>query len=178
MKLSYDRSGRSLGTAYVTYRSENAAREAITEFDGANANGQPIRLSIIPSGPSAKRNPFDSVVRPTRSLADRIDKPRSRGPERSRSPGRERRNSARRNQREDIDRYVPGERSRSPRRTRGGRGSSGPRGGRGDRRGGRGSRTDGEGRSLAQGRPRYTEEELDKDMSVLPFTVIQTLRLI
>ncbi|CAF9921474.1 MAG: hypothetical protein GOMPHAMPRED_002297 [Gomphillus americanus] len=159
LKLSYDRAGRSLGTAYVTYRTERSARQAITEFDGANANGQPIRLSIVPSGPAAKRNPFDSVVRPSRSLADRIDNPRNGGGrDRSRSPGRERRNSARRTQRDDIDRYVPRERSRSPRRGRGGRGN------RGDRRGGRGGRNDAEGRSTVQGRPRYTQEELDKDM--------------
>ena len=38
--LRYDRAGRSEGLAFVTYESERDAREAIKQFDGANANGR------------------------------------------------------------------------------------------------------------------------------------------
>ena len=45
LDLQYDRAGRSEGTAYVTYESARDAKEAIREFDGANANGKtPSRL--------------------------------------------------------------------------------------------------------------------------------------
>ncbi len=40
LDLQYDRAGRSEGTAYVTYESARDAKEAIREFDGANANGK------------------------------------------------------------------------------------------------------------------------------------------
>ena len=61
---------------------------------------------------------------------------------------------------------MPGEdggrlsRSRSPGRRRGGRGDGG------ERRGGRGRREEGrqEGRHMVNGRPRMTQEELDKEM--------------
>lgn len=39
MSLTYDRAGRSEGIAYVTYESAHDAKEAIREFDGANAKG-------------------------------------------------------------------------------------------------------------------------------------------
>ena len=39
LKLMYDRAGRSGGTAFVTYESYQDAKEAIREFDGANAAG-------------------------------------------------------------------------------------------------------------------------------------------
>ncbi|MCJ1404384.1 hypothetical protein MMC11_007609, partial [Xylographa trunciseda] len=72
ISLRFDRAGRSTGTAFVTYSSVAHARTAIREFDGANANGQPIRLSLLPSGPSggpqgtrdgAVRNPFDYATK-------------------------------------------------------------------------------------------------------------------
>ncbi|MCJ1446195.1 MAG: hypothetical protein MMC23_006700 [Stictis urceolatum] len=167
LTLTYDRAGRSTGTAYVSYRSLASARSAIREFDGANANGQPIRLSLVPSGPSGGRggrNPFDSITKPGRSLFDRIEGG-SRGRDRSRSP---RRSDVTKPPPEGIDRYVPGERSRSPppRRRREDRGDR--RGDRNDSRRGdrsrRGGRREEGGRPLVQGRPRMTQEELDKDM--------------
>ncbi|KAF3360528.1 Proteasome component C1 [Verticillium dahliae VDG1] len=86
LNLRYDRAGRSEGVAYVTYEHPDDARQAIREFDGANANGQPIRLSIVPNGRDSRtrggRNPFDTAVMPGRPLADRISVPR--GPERTR----------------------------------------------------------------------------------------------
>ncbi|KAK7745274.1 hypothetical protein SLS53_002769 [Cytospora paraplurivora] len=73
LDILYDRAGRSTGTAFVTYESYHDARAAIKDFDGANANGQPIRLSIVP--PHRQRNPFDSAVVPGRPLAERVTLP-------------------------------------------------------------------------------------------------------
>lgn len=39
VELVYDRAGRSEGTAFVIYESSSDAREAVREFDGANAKG-------------------------------------------------------------------------------------------------------------------------------------------
>lgn len=174
LSLLYDRQDRSKGIAFVTYSNVADARTAVREFDGANANGQPIRLTILPQKPS--RNPFDSVVGgPTRSLFDRIDDgsgapPARRRHERSASPDRpSRRSDVTKPPPEHIDRYVPGQsndRRRSPMPRRGDR-----RGGGGEARrpgarreqSGRRDRDDG-GRPGVQGRPRKTAEELDAEM--------------
>ena len=174
LSLRYDRAGRSAGTAFVTYTNLSSAHAAIAEFDGANAHGQPIRLSLIPTAPAAStarrngdvRHPFDRTTKPVRSLFDRIEKPIGRGRDRSRSPGAPRRTDTRKPPPEGIDRYVPGEdrirrsRSRSP--IRRGRGARGGDAGRGVRRGDRDS-----GRPTVNGRPRMTQEQLDQDMFVL-----------
>ena len=172
LSLRYDRAGRSDGTAFVTYEFVSDARVAIREFDGANAKGQPIRLTLMPTAPAkpVSRNPFDTAQKPTRSLFDRIEAPKSRA--RSASPGRPRPTDTTRPAPEGIDRYVPGQRSRSPAPRRGGdgRGNGGRRpgarreeSGHGNGNGcGRGGR--GEGRSAANGRPKKTQEELDAEM--------------
>jgi THO complex subunit 4 len=95
VSLRYDRAGRSDGTAFVTYANVADARAAIRDFDGANAKGQPIRLTLLPIGPAGGRarptgrrdNPFDRVENP-RTLFDRIEPPkvRSGGRDRSASP--------------------------------------------------------------------------------------------
>lgn len=170
-KLRYDRAGRSDGIAFVTYQHLADARAAIRDFDGANAKGQPIRLTLLP--PPRRDNPFDKVENP-KSLFDRIEAPGGRDRRRSQSPTEEvdddhaarrgaRRGPGPRDRRSDvtkpapdgIDRYVPGQ--------RGGRSSS-HRGGRrpGERRE-RGNR-DGEGQRMGNGRPRKTAEELDAEM--------------
>ncbi|EPS34649.1 hypothetical protein PDE_09613 [Penicillium oxalicum 114-2] len=154
LSLVYDRAGRSEGVAYVTYQRLSDAHESIREFDGANAKGQPIRLSLVPG--RRERNPdrntlFDRVERPGRSS-------------RSLSPGVDGGDGSRRGRRSDvskpapdgIDRYVPGSRQRSPRRGGGGGGRRSGRDGRENR--GRGERN---GRD---GRPRKTQEELDQEM--------------
>ncbi|KAL4955173.1 hypothetical protein BDW69DRAFT_161417 [Aspergillus filifer] len=170
VSLVYDRAGRSEGIAYVTYVRHSDARTAIAEFDGANAKGQPIRISITSSGPRRDRNPFDNVEKPRGSLFDRVERPRdsrSLSPE-DRDDGAEGAGRRRRGRRgaggagsgsyrrsdvskpapDHIDRYIPGQ--RSPRRTGGG---GGRRGGdnRGSRRGG-------------NPRPKKTQEELDQEM--------------
>jgi THO complex subunit 4 len=183
--MKYDRAGRSEGTAFVTYESSRDAAQAIKEFDGANAAGQPIRLTLLPSGPSGggpRRNPFDSAVIPGRPLAERITVPGQRS--RSLSPRRESDEEA---ARRGVDRYRPrgggggGERSggggrlsrsRSPmagggRRRDGGGGGRRPgarREGGGDRGGGgrRGER--GGDRGGREGRQKKTQEELDAEM--------------
>ena len=68
----------------MTYDHVSDARKAVAEFDGANAKGQPIRLSLIPL-PSRRENPFDKVENP-RSLFDRIEAPTGRSRRRSDSP--------------------------------------------------------------------------------------------
>jgi len=45
LKLVYDRAGRSEGIAYVTYESHQDAKDAIREFDGANAAGMASRYN-------------------------------------------------------------------------------------------------------------------------------------
>lgn len=145
------------------------ARIAIREFDGANAKGQPIRITLLP--PPRRDNPFDRVENP-KSLFDRIEAPGGRDRRRSQSPvgefdddqGTRRRGPGPRDRRSDvtkpapdgIDRYVPGQ--------RGGRSSSHRGGGRrpGERR--ERSTRDGEGQRMSNGRPRKTAEELDAEM--------------
>ncbi|KAB5563434.1 hypothetical protein GE09DRAFT_1285340 [Coniochaeta sp. 2T2.1] len=172
LKLLYDRAGRSEGVAFVTYESYQDAKDAIREFDGANAAGQPIRLTLMPSGPAPRaRNPFDNAVVPGRSLAERITVPNNRS--RSLSPGRSYDEGSSR-RRDDVDSYRPsGSRSprpsRGPRRDGGGGGGGRRPGGRGEGRG-RGPRGGGGGgerggeRTARDGRPRKTQEELDAEM--------------
>ncbi|KKA30662.1 hypothetical protein TD95_002663 [Thielaviopsis punctulata] len=155
-QLRYDRAGRSEGVAYVTYESYADAKRAMSEYNGANANGQPISITIMSN--ESKRNPFENAIMPGRSLADRISAPRSR----SRSPRRHIED-------EDIsghaiDRYIPGKsgRSRSPMN---GRRNQGRRpGARRDQQAhnnGRGGQRNNEGSN----RPRKTQEELDAEMA-------------
>lgn len=183
VRLLYDRADRSQGTAFVTYEDSRDARDAIADFNGQNANGQPIRISMMPTGPSgppiapASKSMFDRIERPPRSMFDRIEggglgrsdsrdggsRPRRR--ERSDSPRKSRQTP------EGVDRYVPGRgSSRSPIRRRGtprepGRrpGARREESGRGGR-GGRGGRRDEEGRPIVGGRPKKTAEELDAEM--------------
>lgn len=168
----------------MTYKRLTDAKTAVREFDGANAKGQPIHLSLVSSGGAGgrredRRNPFDNVEKPKGSLFDRVERPHGRG-SRSLSPEGEtelsdepangnrggRHNGARRSDvtkppPEHIDRYVPGQ--RSPRRRNDGGRSRGRRPGeRGDARG----RTDSaaRGRQAANGKPKKTQEELDQEM--------------
>ncbi|CBF79945.1 hypothetical protein AN7706.2 [Aspergillus nidulans FGSC A4] len=162
VSLVYDRAGRSEGVAYVTYSRYNDAKTAIAEFDGANAKGQPIRISITSSGPRRDRNPFDTAEKPRGSLFDRVERPRdarSLSPE-SRSESAEgagrrrrrrgggggnyRRSDVSKPAPDHIDRYIPGQQAPA-------------------RRAGGGRRQGGDGRR-GNPRPKKTQEELDQEM--------------
>lgn len=173
LSLVYDRAGRSEGVAYVTYNRLSDAKTAIAEFDGANAKGQPIRLTIVPAGGGKRdRNPFENVEKPRGSLFDRVQRPRdsrSLSPEspsdspdgggrrrRGRRAGPVRRSDVSKPAPDHIDRYVPGQQRSPVRRNGDGRRRGGPR--RDDR-----NRNDGGG-NRANGRPRKTQEELDQEM--------------
>ncbi|OAP56683.1 hypothetical protein AYL99_08795 [Fonsecaea erecta] len=169
-RLRYDRAGRSEGIAFVTYERVADARAAIREFDGANAKGQPIHITLLPL--QRRDNPFDRVENP-KSLFDRIEAPTSRSRRRSESPmeeldeerrnrraprrggPRDRRSDTTKPPPENIDRYIPGQRDSRSSSHRGGR-----RPGERRERAGR----DGEGHKLVNGRPRKTAEELDAEM--------------
>ncbi|KAK2750414.1 hypothetical protein FQN57_003894 [Myotisia sp. PD_48] len=158
VSLVYDRAGRSEGVAFVTYQRLADANTAIREFDGANAKGQPIRLSLLSTPPPKPRNPFDTAELPKGSLFDRAERPRNRDT-RSLSPEAE--DGGRRNRRSDvtkpapehIDRYIPGRRSPIHRNVAG----------RGNGRRGRDTRDGSQSRNRG-GRSRKTQEELDKEM--------------
>ncbi|OJI89020.1 hypothetical protein ASPTUDRAFT_134072 [Aspergillus tubingensis CBS 134.48] len=176
VSLVYDRAGRSEGVAFVTYSHISDARTAIREFDGANAKGQPIRLTLISTGAGRRdRNPFDNVERSKGSLFDRVERPRDRDA-RSLSPGSRsgspdggarrrrgrrggaggggyRRSDVSKPAPEHIDRYIPGQ--RSPTRNRGATNG---------RRQGGGGENRSDGRRTVNGRPRKTQEELDQEM--------------
>lgn len=149
----------------MTYQHVADARAAIRDFDGANAKGQPIRLTLLPL--PRRDNPFDRVENP-KSLFDRIEAPNSRPRRRSESPvkggdeergarrgGRDRRSDMTRPAPENIDRYIPGQRDSRSSSHRGGR-----RPGERRERSGR----EGEGQKVSNGRPRKTAEELDAEM--------------
>ena len=174
--MRFDRAGRSEGTAFVTYDHVTDARQAIKEFDGANAKGQPIRLQLIPL--PRRDNPFDRIEKP-RSLFDRIEAPSGRSRRRSESPvedvdddkgfrraprrgaptARERRSDVTKPAPENIDRYIPGQNGSRSSSHRGGR-----RPGERRERAPRGGRDPNNGQQMVQGRPRKTQEELDAEM--------------
>lgn len=177
VRINFDRAGRSEGTATVTYQYLEDARQAIREFDGANAKGQPIRLTLLPGGGRGAGGP---KAEKSKSLFDRIERPLADRTERSLSPDGEGATGAGRRRRggrggrtgrsdtskpapDHIDRYVPGQQQsqRSPTR----RGQTGRRPGerRDDRRGG--NRDGRRGASGGTGpRPKKTQEELDAEM--------------
>lgn len=164
LELRYDRAGRSEGTAFVTYETHRDAEDAIREYNGANAAGQPIRLTLMPSGPAPRRNPFDTAVMPSRPLSERISYPSNRS--RSLSPDRNR-DGGDSGRKGGLDSYRPGgggSRSRSPMPSRPREGGRRP-GGRRDGGGGdRGGRREGGERGARNGRVRKTQEELDAEM--------------
>lgn len=150
------------------------AQRAIDEFDGANAHGQPITLTLL--GPNGGRGGEDGAK--ARSLFDRI---------RTASPPDAKRDPTRKPTPPGIDRYVPPERRRAVKedeegeeeevrpRERGGRRNGGRReGGRGMRsssapgRSGRDRRGEERGGRSGNGgsvRPKKTVEELDAEMN-------------
>ena len=105
-------------------------------------------------GRAGARNPFDTAVKPGRSLFERIEEPRDAGSRgRSRSPKGVKRTDTSKPAPEGVDRYVPEDRSRTRSPIRRGRRAEDGRGS------GRGR-----GRETGNGRPRKTQEDLDKEM--------------
>ncbi|KAI9801060.1 MAG: hypothetical protein M1833_002928 [Piccolia ochrophora] len=184
LNIRYDRAGRSTGTAYVTYPTLSAAKTAIREFDGANAAGQPIRLSLatVPAPIPQKRSLLDRVTGgPGASLGrrggrlgydDNDDDADADVDQREVSPGRPRRSDVSGPPPEGVDRYVPGERQgrRGGAPREGSRRGAGRRDGGarrdGERRGGGGGGRGGDGERRQGGTPRplKTQEELDAEM--------------
>ncbi|KAJ5966401.1 hypothetical protein N7481_013115 [Penicillium waksmanii] len=163
LTLAYDRAGRSEGVAYITYAHLKDAHTSIQEFDGANAKGQPIRLSLIPGRRGGDRGGdrsggsslFDRVERPARnarSLSPTSDNEGDRSRRRRGGPARARRSDVTGPAPDGIDRYVPGQRSSNQ------RGEA--------RRGGRDNkpRNAENGGRRSNARPRKTQEELDQEM--------------
>lgn len=154
LSLVYDRAGRSEGVAYITYERLKDAHQSVREFDGANAKGQPIRLTLVPGRRERQAGStlFDRVERPLSPVSD-TESADGRRRRRGGGGGRGRRSDLSGPAPENIDRYVPGQ--RSPVRRNGGR-----------RTGGRDNRPRAEngGRRTAGARPRKTQEELDQEM--------------
>ena len=187
VSLLYDRQDRSKGIAFVQYTRESDARVAIREFDGANAHGQPIMLTQMPSKQPQQfpRNPFDHVEGPSRSLFERVDSSNvgnnnavARKNHRSATPDdnddyRTRRSDVTKPPPDHIDRYVPNRRNtRSPMPRIGG-GGGGRDGGRrpGARRDNSVRKDAGDGRAGGGGggrdgrRPKKTSDDLDAEMA-------------
>lgn len=136
------------------------ASRCLLSFLTYRTSGQPIRLQLLSGrgGPSS-RNPFDHAVRP---LEERVSMPGGRA--RSHSPAS--RYTQEDAVRKGIDRYVPGQGSRSrspaPRRRGGRRPGARREGGGRDQDNGRGGEGGRGGRSNA--RSKKTQEELDAEM--------------
>jgi THO complex subunit 4 len=171
--LLYDRQDRSRGIAYVVYSNMHDAKRAIRDFNGANANNQPIKLTLVPTQPGGgrpARNPFETaLVRPSRPLSERVGRLSRSGHRGDSDDGNNTRQSdVSKPPPDNIDRYVPGqdsgnERRRSPRPRRGdgrGRGDARRPGQRRDWS--NNNQVDGQVNSRA--RPRKTAEELDAEM--------------
>jgi len=47
--VHYDKSGRSLGTAEVTFFSRDAAIRAINKYDQRHLDGRPMNIKLVPS---------------------------------------------------------------------------------------------------------------------------------
>ncbi|CUS08375.1 unnamed protein product [Tuber aestivum] len=195
LELKYDRAGRSEGIAFVTYEREADAKRAIAEFDGANANGQPIHLTLVHRHHQTEgKSLFDRIHVPDSSVPHSTGTtPAARDHIRryTDSPERDsRRDPTRRPTPPNIDRYVPPERRRErPRsseptvggsntRRRGAHSGSGGGGGGGredrsynnNRRYGNGlapgsGRLGGGGVGNSGNRARKTVEELDEEMN-------------
>ena len=113
LRLKYDRLGRSDGIAYVTYASIAHANEAIRKFNGANAAGQPITVTLDAEIPN--RRPAPMNARPQgprgfsrggpRPMGGRISGGRSGGRGGPRGPGERRERQPRRTQ-EDLDKEL------------------------------------------------------------------------
>ena len=166
----------------MTVTSISTAKLAIREFDSANANGQPIYLTLLeptpgPDRSGSRRNPFDTARQPAKSLFERVSAAPARDDDAYNDELTEDihdRSHERNGRRSDtsgpppkgIDRYVPG-RSAPGESRRDGRASARRDATNGDgrlsERGG-GARRENSGAKQSRPRPRKTQEELDREM--------------
>lgn len=184
--ITYDKAGRSEGIAHIIYATSDEANLAVSEFNGANARGTPIRVRLAsqhergPGGPGGRRGGGHGGGE-GRSLFERVsgaqdadiddNSGRRSSPQRRGGPPRNVQEMRQNAKELGIDRYIPGDRNGSRDRKqpprRGGMGGErerrrdgGGRGGRGGDRGGdRGERAG------AANRPKKTAEELDAEMN-------------
>ncbi|KAF8962539.1 hypothetical protein BDZ97DRAFT_1824155 [Flammula alnicola] len=74
--LRYDRSGRSSGSAIISFETAVEATRAKKQFDGYLAKGQPMSIAYDTMPPRAPRAPGRATSAPTTtSLLNRIEKP-------------------------------------------------------------------------------------------------------
>jgi len=72
--IRYDRSGRSSGVAIINYELPDEAARAITQYNGATANGQMMTVEYDKAPPPGPR-PRRRVASAPASLINRIQKP-------------------------------------------------------------------------------------------------------
>ncbi|KAF8636893.1 hypothetical protein AX17_003145 [Amanita inopinata Kibby_2008] len=70
--IRYDRSGRSSGTAIISFETAAEATRAKKQFDGILAKGQPMSITFDTAPPRPARR---SASAPNQSLLNRIQKP-------------------------------------------------------------------------------------------------------
>lgn len=64
LNIKYDRSGRSTGIAFVNFQKIEDAHNAISQFNGANAAGQPITLTLdLQRSRRSKKKPDSLLAR-------------------------------------------------------------------------------------------------------------------
>mgnify|MGYP000890678549 CR=1 FL=1 len=84
--VHYDKSGRSLGTAEVTYTSREAAIRAIKKYNNQHLDGRPMNVTLVPNqsnvrSPAKNRSLTDATARikPGSSIYKRSQTKSSKG---------------------------------------------------------------------------------------------------
>lgn len=60
--VHYDKSGRSLGTAEVTFTTRDAAIRAIKKYNNLPLDGRPMQIKIVPNEVNIQRSPAKSRI--------------------------------------------------------------------------------------------------------------------